>query len=598
LESLGKENRLRSLLRLYRFLRPYRLQAAVALILLFLMVAADLVIPRLTQRIIDQGIVPGNLHVVITTALFMVGASIVSVVLALVNNALSVSAAMGFGADLRSAIMRKVQSFSFGNLDHLQTGKLIVRSTSDVNTVQIIVMLSLRIMTRAPIWAMGAIVLLVLTSQHLAMIVAIFVPLIAGLVWLFARKAHRMYLLMQQRLDRLNTVLQENLAGIRVVKAFVRTAHEMTRFDEANAALMNRTMRVSQLMAVFIPFLLLVLNLAIVCAVWFGGKFALAGEMTVGHVVAAINYLAFALFPILLLGGMLGPLSAADASAGRILEVLDTEPQVQPPARLAKPVHPRGRIVFENVGFGYNGSGAAPVLSDVSFTAEPGETVAILGATGSGKSTLIHLIPRFYDVTAGRITFDGIDLRNLDLHWLRSAIGVVLQEAVLFSGTVRDNIRYGRTDAGEEAVRAAARAAQAEEFIRGLPQGYDTVIGQRGVTLSGGQRQRLAIARALLVKPKVLILDDATSALDIETEIQLQDALDRLIAESQDTTTRFIVAQRISTVLLANRILLLDQGRIAAVGTHRQLLAVNSMYRAIYRSQLGALPGEKAGPHD
>jgi ATP-binding cassette subfamily B protein len=453
-------------------------------------------------------------------------------------------------------------------------------------------------MTRAPIWAVGAIALLVFTSPHLAMIVAVFVPLIAGLVWLFARKAHRMYLLMQQRLDRLNTVLQENLAGIRVVKAFVRTAHEMTRFDEANAALMNRTMRVSQLMAVFIPFLLLVLNLAIVCAVWFGGKFALAGEMSVGHVVAAINYLAFALFPILLLGGMLGPLSAADASAGRILEVLDTEPEVQPPARPAKSGHPRGRIVFENVGFGYNGNGAEPVLSDVSFTAEAGETVAILGATGSGKSTLIHLIPRFYDVTAGRITFDGTDLRDLDLHWLRSMVGVVLQEAVLFSGTVRDNIRYGRSDAGEEAVRNAARAAQAEDFIGGLPQGYDTVIGQRGVTLSGGQRQRIAIARALLVKPKVLILDDSTSALDIETEIRLQDALDRLIGESRDTTTRFIVAQRISTVLLADKILLLDQGRIAAMGTHRQLLAGDSVYRDIYRSQLGASPAEKAGQHD
>jgi ATP-binding cassette, subfamily B, multidrug efflux pump len=588
---------LHSLLRLYRFLRPYRLQAAVALILLFLMVAADLVIPRLTQRIIDQGIVAGNVHVVITTALYMVGAAVVSVVLALVNNSLSVSAAMGFGADLRSAMMRKVQSFSFGDLDRLQTGKLIVRSTSDVNTVQIIVMLSLRIMTRAPIWALGAIGLLVFTSPHLAMMVAVFVPLIAGLVWLFARKAHSMFLRMQLRLDRLNTVLQENLAGIRVVKAFVRTAHEMTRFDDANAALMNRTIRVSQLMAVFIPGLLLLLNLAIVSAVWFGGRFVLAGQMSVGHMVAAINYLAFALFPILLLGGMLGPLSAADASAGRILEVLDIEPQVRPAGRPTSPAHPQGRIVFENVGFGYNGKAAEPVLSDVSFTAEPGETVAILGATGSGKSTLIHLIPRFYDVTAGRITFDGTDLRDLDLRWLRSTVGVVLQEAVLFSGTVRDNIRYGRADAGEEAVRAAARAAQAEDFINRLAQGYDTVIGQRGVTLSGGQRQRIAIARALLVKPKVLILDDSTSALDIETEIRLQDALDRLIGESQDTTTRFIVAQRISTVLLADRILLLDQGRIAAMGTHRQLLAGDSMYRDIYHSQLGAPPGEKAGRH-
>jgi ATP-binding cassette subfamily B multidrug efflux pump len=587
----------RSLIRLYRFLRPYRLQAVVALVLLFLMVAADLIIPRLTQRIIDQGIVARNPHVVITTALYMVGASILSVVLALVNNALSVKAAMGFGANLRSALMRKVQSFSFGNLDQLQTGKLIVRSTSDVNTVQIIVMLSLRIMTRAPIWAVGAIVLLIFTSPRLALMMTVFVPLIVGLVWVFARKAHSMFSLMQQRLDRLNTVLQENLAGIRVVKAFVRTAHEITRFDDANQALMNRSIQVSQLMAVFIPFMLLILNLALVSAVWLGGRIVLAGGMSVGHVVAAINYIAFTLFPILLLGGMLGPLSAADASAGRILEVLDVEPQVQPPGRPVKPMHPQGRIVFEKVCFGYNGNGAQPVLSDVSFTAEPGETVAILGATGSGKSSLIHLIPRFYDVSAGRITFDGTDLRDLDLQWLRNAVGVVLQEAVLFSGTVRDNIRYARLSATEEEVRAAARAAQAEEFIAGLAEGYDTVIGQRGVTLSGGQRQRIAIARALLVKPKVLILDDSTSALDIETEIRLQDALDRLISVSQNATTRFIVAQRISTVLLADRILLLDQGRIAAVGTHQQLLAADTMYRDIYRSQLGEPPAE-TGHHD
>jgi ATP-binding cassette, subfamily B, multidrug efflux pump len=586
----------RSLLRLYRFLRPYRVQAIIALLLLFFMVAADLVIPRLTQRVIDQGIVANNLHVVITTALYMVGASILSVVLALVNNSLSVYAAMGFGANLRSALMRKVQSFSFGNLDHLQTGKLIVRSTSDVSSVQIVVILSLRILTRAPIWAAGAIVLLVFTSPRLALMVAVFVPLIAGLVWLFARKAHSMFLLMQQRLDRLNTVLQENLAGIRVVKAFVRTVHEITRFDDANEALMNRTIQVSQLMAVFMPLMLLILNIAIVCAVWLGGKMALVGGMSVGHVVAAINYLTFALFPILLLGGMLGPLSAADASASRILEVLDAEPQVQPPSRPAKILHPKGRIVFENVSFGYNGNGAEPVLRDVSFTAEPGETVAILGATGVGKSTLIHLIPRFYDVTAGRITFDGTDLRGLELRWLRSTVGIVLQEAVLFSGTVRDNIRYGRMAATEEEVRAAARAAQSEAFIIELPQGYDTVIGQRGVTLSGGQRQRIAIARALLVKPKVLILDDSTSALDIETEIRLQDALDQLISMSQNATTRFVVAQRISTVLLADKILLLDQGRIAAIGTHQQLLAANSMYRDIYRSQLGEPPMEKAGP--
>ncbi len=589
---------MRSLVRLYRFLKPFRIQAVAALVLLFGMVAADLVIPRLTQRIIDQGIEAGNLQVVIATALYMVGAAILSAVLALVNNYLSVSAAMGFGANLRSELMRKVQSFSFENLDNLQTGQLIVRSTSDVNMVQIIVMLSLRILTRAPIWALGAIILLIFTSPRLALIMAIFVPLIAGLLWRFARKARTMFFLMQQQLDRLNTVLQENLAGIRVVKAFVRTAHEISRFDTANQELMHRTIHVSQLMAVFIPVILLILNLAIVMAVWLGGKLAIAGHMSIGQMVAAINYLSFALFPILMLGGMLGPLSAADASASRILEVLDAEPVVQPSDDAVKPVRSQGRIVFEKVCFNYNRTGAEPVLWDVSFTAEPGETVAIIGATGSGKSTLIHLIPRFYDVTSGRITFDGTDIRQLDIHWLRSAMGVVLQEAVLFGGTIRDNIRYGRTTATDAEVMAAARIAQADMFIAELPRGYDTVIGQRGVTLSGGQRQRIAIARALLVKPKVLILDDSTSALDVETEIRLQNALDRLIAEAIDATTRMIVAQRISTVLLADKILLLDQGRIAGMGTHRQLLASNTLYQDIYRSQLGDPAEGKTRPYD
>jgi ATP-binding cassette subfamily B multidrug efflux pump len=595
---MGGGKPVKSLVRLYAYLRPYRIQAAVALILLIAMVAADLLIPHLTQRIIDQGIVPHNLHVVITTALVMVGAAIFSAGLAIVNNYLSVRVAMGFGADIRSAMMKKVQAFSFGNLDRLRTGNLIVRSTSDVNLVQMIVMLSLRILTRAPIWACGAIVLLVLTSRRFAYIMTVFVPLIVLLVWVFAYKARPLFLRVQQRLDRLNVVLQENLAGMRVVKAFIRTKHEQARFDAANQALMDRTIQVARLMAIFSPFMLLMVNLAIIAALWTGGRTAMAGQMSAGEVVAAINYLSFALFPILLLTGMLGPISAADASAGRILEVLDTEPQVRPMRSASKLVDPQGRIVFEGVYFSYSGNSAEPVLSDVTFTAEPGETVAIVGATGSGKSTLIHLIPRFYDVTAGRITFDGVDLRDLDLQSLRGAIGIALQESVLFSGSVRDNIRYGRTAAGEKDVMAAAKAAQADEFIAELPGGYDAVVGQRGVTLSGGQRQRIAIARALLIKPKVLILDDSTSALDIETEVRLQDALDQLIAGSKNATTRFIVAQRISTVLLADRIIVLDQGRISGIGSHRQLLDTSSVYRDIYRSQLGEPAANMAGRHD
>jgi len=584
-----------SLRRLFGFMGPYRLQAAVSLTLLLAMVAADLVIPRLTQRIIDHGILAGDLRVVITTSLVMLGASAVSAALALANNYLSVRVAVSVGADLRSALIRKVQSFSFGNLDRLQTGKLIVRSTSDVNMVQMIVMMSLRILSRAPIWVIGATVLLVLTSRGLALMMAAFVPVIVVLVWRFSRKVRPLFLGVQERLDRLNTVLQENLAGIRVVKAFVRARHEEERFDEANEALMLRNIEVTELMAVFLPAMFLVLNLAVVGAVWIGGQATIEGEMTVGEVVAAINYLSFALFPLLMLAGMMGPLAAADASASRILEVLDAQSEVLSGEGARKLEAPRGRIAFENVTFGYDGDGAEPVLADVSFVAEPGETVAILGATGSGKSTLIHLIPRFYDVTGGRVTFDGVDVRELELHALRAQIGIALQEAVLFGGTVRDNIRFGRAKAPEEEVLAAARAAQAHEFIQGLSNGYDTVIGQRGVTLSGGQRQRIAIARALLVKPKVLILDDSTSAVDVETEVRLQDALDKLLAGSENTTTRFVVAQRISTVLLADRILVLDQGRIVAMGTHRELLESSPVYEDIYQSQLGGVGAGKEG---
>jgi len=570
-------------------------QAAISLSLLFAMVAADLLIPRLTQRIIDHGILPRHLGVIATTSFIMLAASLVSAAFALANNYLSVKVAMEVGADVRSALIRKVQTFSFGNLDRLQTGKLIVRSTSDVNMVQMMVMMSLRILTRAPIWIIGATVMLVLTSQRLALMMAGFVPVIAVLIWLFSRRARPLFLSVQERLDRLNTVLQENLAGVRVVKAFVREKHEAARFNVANEQLMRRTIEITELLAVFLPGVFLVLNLAVVGAVWIGGRATIDGTMTVGEVVAAINYLSFALFPLLMLAAMMGPVAAADASASRILEVLDAEPEVPQRDGSRDLASPRGSVAFENVSFAYDGNDAEPVLEQVSFAAEPGETVAIVGATGSGNSTLVHLIPRFYDVTGGRITFDGTDVRELDLRALRAQIGIALQEAVLFGGTIRDNIRYGRADATEEEVLAAAQAAQAHDFIQELPEGYDTEVGPRGVTLSGGQRQRIAIARALLVRPKVLILDDCTSAVDVETEVRLQDALDQLLVSSRNATTRLVVAQRISTVLLADRILVLDQGRIAAVGTHEELLQSSPMYQDIYESQLGGAGGHKDG---
>lgn len=581
---------MKSIFKLYRFVKPYRLYAIVALILLLGMVASDLLIPRLTQRIIDQGIATGNLRVIWTTGLIMLGAALLSALFALGNNYLSVRVAQNFSHDIRSELVRKVQSFSFGNLDELKTGNLITRSTSDIHMTQMIVMMFLRILTRAPIWAIGASVLLVITSPKLALLMAAFVPVILVFITWFARRVRPMFLWVQKRLDRLNTVLQENLSGVRVVKAFVRERHEIKRFEGANVELMEKNIQVMRLVAVLMPTMTLVLNLGVVGIIWFGGTATLAGSMTVGKIVASVNYLSFALFPLMMLAGMLAPIAAADASASRILEVLESDPKVQDKPNAQALNNPRGKITFENVSFGYGENGGEPILSDVTFTAETGETVAILGATGSGKSTLIHLIPRFYDVTAGRITFDGIDVRDLEIHSLRANVGIALQEAVLFGGTIRENIAYGRMDATDEEVRTAASAAQAAEFIDVLAGGYDTVVGQRGVTLSGGQRQRIAIARALLVKPQVLILDDSTSAVDIETEVKLQDALDRLISDSKNSTTRFIVAQRISTVLLADKILVLDKGRIESIGTHIELLEHSPIYREIYESQLGERP--------
>ncbi|MCD6494688.1 ABC transporter ATP-binding protein [Candidatus Bipolaricaulota bacterium] len=578
---------MKSLRRMFGFVKPYRVQAIVALILLLGMVGADLLIPRLTQRIIDRGIAAQNMHVIVSTALIMVGVALLSALFSIGNTILSVRVAQGFAADVRSSIVRKVQTFSFGNLDRLRTGKLLVRTTSDVNMVQSIVTMSLRILTRAPAWIVGSIVMLVITSRRLSIVMVGFLPVIAVMIILFMRKAQPLFLLVQRALDRLNTVLQENLAGMRLIKAFVRVAHEKERFSEANIELMRKNISVMELMALLVPTMLLIVNLGVVAAIWFGGISVIHKSLTAGELVASINYMNFALFPILMLAGMIGPLSAADASSVRILEVLDSDAEIKEKENARPLKNVRGKIEFEDVSFSYSSDGNDPVLRGISFVAEPGDTMAILGATGAGKSSLIHLVPRFYDVSIGRVMIDGIDVRDFKLDSLRSHIGLALQEAVLFDGTIRDNICYGRPQASEEELIAAAMAAQAHTFIRALPDGYDTHVGERGVTLSGGEKQRIAIARALLVRPKILILDDSTSAVDVETEALLQDALDRLIAQSEHGTTRFVVAQRISTVLLADKIIVLDRGEIAAIGTHKELLKTSSIYQEIYRSQLG-----------
>jgi ATP-binding cassette subfamily B multidrug efflux pump len=575
---------MKSLRRMIHFVKPYWKSSILALVLLLGMVASDLLIPRLTQWVVDEGIARHDMRTILTISLMMLGAAVLSALFAIANTVLSVRVGQGVSADLRSKLVRKVQAFSFGNLDRIQTGQLLVRATSDVNQVQMVIMMSLRILTRAPLWMVGSIIMLILTSPRLALMMSLLMPLILGLVWLFANRARSLFLMVQEKLDKLNEVLQENLAGVRVVKAFVRVEHENARFDQANSDLMAQTINVMRLLATLLPTMLNIVNLGVVGVIWFGGNLAIGGDLTVGEVMASINYLSYSLFPMLMLGMMIGPLSAADASAGRIMEVLDSTADVQNRPQARDLSVAQGRVAFEGVCFSYDGLDCAEaVLKDIGLVAEPGQEVAILGATGSGKSSLIHLIPRFYDVTEGRVTLDGVDVRDIPLDALRAQVGIALQEAVLFSGTIRDNIRYGRPDAMEEEVVAAAKAAQAHDFITAFPDGYDTLIGQRGVNLSGGQKQRIAIARALLVQPQVLILDDSTSAVDVETEAKIQAALDELMVGR----TSFVIAQRISTVLNADKIVVLDRGQIAAIGTHAELMASSPIYREIYESQLG-----------
>jgi len=592
---------MKSLRRMIHFFKPYKWQAILALLLLLGMVIADLLIPRLTQRVINEGIAKSDMRMIGTTALLMLGAATISALFAVANTLLSARVAENLGADLRSAIVHHVQTFSFGNLDRVQTGQLLVRATSDVSQVQTIAWMSLRVLTRAPLWVVGSMFMLITTSTQLSLLMLALLPVILGFIWFFGTRARPLFVKVQEKLDELNQVMQENLAGVRVVKAFVRVRHENARFDRVNRGLMTENIKVMQLLAMLIPMMFLLVNLGIVGVVWFGGRLVILEDFTVGEIMASINYITYSLFPLMMLGSMIGPLSAADASAARIWEVLDSVPDVQgrPEAQALPEVN--GRVAFEDVCFSYNhgkrpqafslGESPSedspgcdePVLNGVNLVAEPGQTVAILGATGSGKSSLIHLIPRFYDVERGRVTLDGVDVRDMPLDALRAQMGIALQDPVLFSGTVRDNIRYGRPDATEEEVVVAARAAQAHDFIAAFPEGYDTVLGQRGVNLSGGQKQRIAIARALLVRPRVLILDDSTSAVDVETEARIEVALEQMMADC----TTFVIAQRISTVLNADKIVVLDQGTIAAEGTHAELMASSPIYREIYESQLG-----------
>ncbi|MCX6096978.1 MAG: ABC transporter ATP-binding protein [Caldiserica bacterium] len=571
------------LMKIFRFLKPYRSKAILAMLALIVTIASDLAVPRLIQNVVDNGISKSNMHVVLGTMGIMLAASALGVLMSILNTRYAVDVAVGVGADVRSATFRNIQKFSFSNLDKHRTGDLMTNLTSDVSRVQTIVQMSLRVITRAPLMLVGSVVLMFLTSPKLALDVLAILIVAGALIIMVSTKAQPIWLRVQAKLDRLNSVLQENLAGMRLVKAFVRSGEENRRFGVVNDDFMDQNIRVQRLLAVVMPTMMVVINVGMAMIILVGGKQIVGGTMTTGQLMAFLNYLMFTMFPLVMMANLIIVLSQAEASAGRINTVLEAASSIvdKPGARDLPSI--KGRVAFEHVTFSYGRDCSDAVLQDVNFVVESGQTVAILGETGSGKTTLVNLIPRFYDVCGGRITVDGVDVRDATLASLRSHMGIALQEAVLFTGTIRDNIRYGRPDASDEEVQAAARVAAAEQFILGLPQGYDTKVEERGANLSGGQKQRLSIARALLMKPSILILDDSTSAVDVDTEAHIQEEL----LKAHAGTTVIMVATRISTVLGADKILVLDKGRIAAEGTHQELMQTSPIYREIYDSQLG-----------
>ena len=584
-----------SFTKLKPFLKKYWLGGLLALVTLTLVVAAELMIPRQIQLVIDEGIALGDMQAVTRYSLIMIGLALFSMVLIFVNTLFAVRVSENVAADLREAAYRQVQTFSFGNLDKLQSGELLVRLTSDLNIIKMAVMMAMRMLFRAPLMLVGSLIMLIITSPRLALILVVLFPLTILMILFFSSKARKMFKIVQSKLDRVNTILQENIAGIRVVKAFVRNDHENKRFDDASQDYTLAGINVFQLMALLMPAMIVLLNLGVTAIIWIGGLMTINGQMTTGEIVAFSNYLITTMIPVAMLGMILPHLYSAGASADRVMEVVDTQPTINEatnPVRLNGGKN-AGKVVFDNVSFYYNNhedEGDA-VLKDISFTAEPGEQVAILGATGSGKTTLINLISRFYDVSEGRVLIDGIDVRQIAMDDLRTRVGVSLQESVLFSGTVRENIAYGRKDASQEEIIKAAKAAQAHEFILEKSDGYDSRVSQRGANFSGGQKQRLAIARAICSDPSILIFDDSTSSVDVETEAEIQGALENLMTDR----TTFVVAQRISTVLNADKIIVLDDGQIAAMGTHEELLGSSPIYQDIYNSQLGDGAGNNNG---
>ena len=566
---------------LTRYLWPYRRQLAVVFVLVTVQAIANLYLPNLNADIINNGVVKGDTGYIIRTGGFMLLVTLLVVICAIVSVFFGSRTAMAFGRDVRSAIFRKVMSFSQRETNVFGTPSLITRNTNDVQQVQMVLIMAFNVMIIAPIMLVGGVIMALREDVPLSSLLIIIVPLVALVMGIIATRAMPLFRSMQKRTDRVQQVMRETLSGMRVIRAFVRTDHDEARYDVANRDLTDTALRVNRLFAMMIPFLFGIMNVSTVAIVWFGGLRIDSGAMPIGNLSAFLQYVMQILMAVMMAALMFVMVPRAAASAERIQQVLDSEAELCDPDEPVELPDSHGLVEFDNVQFGYPGA-EEPVLCDISFTARPGQTTAIVGSTGAGKTTLINLIPRFYDVTSGHVRIDGVDVREMRQEDLWRLMGVVPQKAYLFSGTVASNLRYGDEDATDDELWQALDIAQARGFVTEMDGELEAEIDQGGTNVSGGQRQRLAIARAIVKKPKVFIFDDSFSALDFKTDQQLRAALRQEVREA----TVIIVAQRVGTILHADQIVVLDGGIVAGIGTHAELMKTCETYQEIVYSQL------------
>jgi ATP-binding cassette subfamily B multidrug efflux pump len=573
--------------KLSKYLKPYALFAVLTPLSMVGEVLGDLLQPKLMSKIVDDGVLGQDMDLIIRTGLLMLLVLIGGGACGIAASAFGGIASQSFSRDLRVDVFRRVMGLSFEQTDKFTTGSLVTRLTADITAIQQMVDFMLRMLVRDSLLFFGGIIMMLTLNVRFGIIILCALPVEIIMMIIILKKANPYYSIVAKRLDSVNSVVQENVTGARVVKAYVREDTEEKRFDDANISLMESNLRVQTLMAILQPLLMIILNLSVIAVIVIGGWQVQAQDMKVGEVMAAITYLTQVLHGVMMMSMMFQTLAKASASANRLREVLETDPVIKS-GSVSLSDKTGGTVSFKNVSFSYPETKGRPVISDLTLDIKSGESVAILGATGSGKSSLVNLIPRFYDCTAGEVLVDGVNVKDCKLDELRKKVGIVLQKSELFSGTVEDNIKWGDKNATHEEVISAAQAAQADEFIQKIPAGYEGIIAEKGASLSGGQKQRLSISRAVLKKPEILILDDSTSALDLGTEAKLRAEIDR----KMNGTTLIIIAQRIQSVKSCDRIAVLDHGKLCACDTHENLLKTCEVYQDIYASQVKTSGGE------